>query len=118
MDKTLEMLQNDEVFELTAHRIHHSPRRSIGIFGDIYPKASSGKGYAAEPLTFIERKMFDQSDPMCVLDKNQAQTLMDTLWSCGIRPAEGEGSAGSMVAVQKHLSDMRKLIASCLGVEF
>ena len=40
---------------------------------------------------------------------NAAQILMDDLWSCGIRPTEGTGSAGSLNATQEHLKDMKTI---------
>ena len=33
---------------------------------------------------------------------------MDALYGIGVRPSEGEGSAGMMNAVQEHLSDCKK----------
>ena len=39
-----------------------------------------------------------------------AQTLMDDLWACGVRPTEGKGSAGALKATEKHLEDMRSLV--------
>ena len=44
------------------------------------------------------------------------QVLMDDLWNCGIRPTEGKGSAGQLVAVQDHLKDMRKIAEKFLKV--
>lgn len=40
---------------------------------------------------------------------SQAQTLMDQLWECGLRPTEGTGSAGALAAVERHLADMKKI---------
>jgi len=40
----------------------------------------------------------------------EAQALMDRLWSAGLRPTEGAGSAGALAAVQHHLEDMRSLV--------
>ena len=51
-----------------------------------------------------------EPDPMCKLNPNAAQVLMDDLWDCGVRPSEGTGSAGSFAAQGKHLDDMRKLV--------
>lgn len=57
-----------------------------------------------------------EHDPGCVpvpsfsLDFRQAQSLMDQLWQCGLRPSEGTGSAGALAATQKHLEDMRTLV--------
>ena len=47
-----------------------------------------------------------------------AQSLMDQLWDCGLRPTQAAGSAGAMEAVQNHLADMRKIAAAKLKVEF
>jgi hypothetical protein len=48
--------------------------------------------------------------PTFRLDYAAAQALMDELWTCGLRPSEGTGSAGALAATQKHLEDMRKLV--------
>lgn len=50
-----------------------------------------------------------RSTPIKISMEN-AQSLMDELWQCGIRPSEGTGSAGALAATQKHLEDMRKLV--------
>jgi hypothetical protein len=49
-------------------------------------------------------------EPTFVLRYEEAQALMDSLWTCGLRPSEGSGSAGAMAATQKHLEDMRTLV--------
>ena len=54
--------------------------------------------------------------PVCNIDKNAAQQLMDDLWQCGLRPTEGAGSAGSLAATKKHLDDMRKIVSKQLQV--
>ncbi len=56
-------------------------------------------------------------EPSFVLGMDNAQELMDYLWHAGLRPTEGSGSAGSLRATEKHLADMRKLVASKLEVE-
>jgi hypothetical protein len=48
--------------------------------------------------------------PMLHLDIHQAQQFMDELWSCGLRPTEGTGSAGAMAATQAHLKDLQRLV--------
>lgn len=45
-----------------------------------------------------------------------AQSLIDQLWDCGLRPTEGTGSAGSLAATQKHLNDMRKIVSKKLDI--
>lgn len=48
--------------------------------------------------------------PTFSLSMDAAQTLMDDLWNCGLRPTEGSGSAGAFAAQGKHLEDMRKIV--------
>lgn len=52
-----------------------------------------------------------------IMDDKTSQILMDDLWSCGVRPTEGQGSAGAMAATTKHLGDMRTLVQKCMKVE-
>lgn len=49
-------------------------------------------------------------EPTLRIDVEDAQTLMDDLWKCGLRPAEAAGSAGALAATVKHLEDMRTLV--------
>lgn len=65
----------------------------------------------AKPLVF-ETISEDGAEiaPSLSIDLTSAQFLMDQLWECGLRPSEGSGSAGSLLATQKHLDDMRKLV--------
>lgn len=48
---------------------------------------------------------------------DSAQMLMDQLWDVGVRPTQGHGSVGQLDATQRHLNDMRLLVAKKLGVE-
>jgi hypothetical protein len=59
---------------------------------------------------------YDSCNSFLDIEKSQAQVLMDDLWSCGIRPSEGSGSAGSLAATQKHLDDMRTISFSVLKI--
>lgn len=47
--------------------------------------------------------------PTMRLTLTAAQQLMDELWTCGIRPSEGQGSAGAMAATRDHLKDMQRI---------
>lgn len=73
--------------------------------------------HRAEPMRFFavtkENEGID-SPPLISLEPDVAQQLMDRLWDQGVRPSEGQGSAGHLAAVQSHLSDMRKLTAHVL----
>lgn len=47
--------------------------------------------------------------PQLNLARESAQELMDGLWACGLRPTEGEGSAGALAATKDHLGDMQTI---------
>ncbi len=86
--------------------------------------AQVGENYVAiaEPLrlcelTEEERRNAVSYAPALILNRDAAQALIDELWSVGVRPTEGTGSAGSLAATERHLADMRALIAKTLSVE-
>lgn len=54
--------------------------------------------------------------PMMILDDNEAVTLMDALWSAGVRPSNGEGNVGQIGAIKAHLEDMRTLVFNARGL--
>ena len=73
--------------------------------------------------TVVEYKTVDkiaiptEPEPWLQLDVESAQRLMDELWNVGLRPSEGTGSAGSLAATQKHLNDVRAIVAKTLDVK-
>ncbi len=96
------------------------------IFGQelwlrMYANAANGDIILPEPISFKTHKrdeglaMVSQAD--MILTPTSAQQLMDELWHCGMRPTEGTGSAGSLAATQRHLGDMRSLVAKLLKTE-
>jgi len=75
---------------------------------------------SAGPVVMKVQSENEVVEPFITLEYEQAQQLMDELWRCGLRPAEGTGSAGSLAATEKHLQDMRKITFGLLkndGVE-
>lgn len=62
-----------------------------------------------EPDTIIER-------PSLSIMPEQAQSLMDDLWTCGFRPTQGRQSEGVTEAQGRHLEDMRALAFGKLGM--
>jgi hypothetical protein len=73
-------------------------------------ESQGGRIFVAEPLTFRPLELAESVEPQFELNDSEAQSLMDQLWQCGIRPTEGTGSAGAMAATQAHLADLRRLI--------
>ena len=73
-------------------------------------------GRGAGELVFKEMDEAAICEPTITIDHDAAQELMDELWHCGIRPSEGSGSAGSLMATEKHLSDMRKIAFNKLKI--
>lgn len=71
----------------------------------------------AQPVVMTNADEGTYITPFAVIDKHQAQILMDDLWSAGIRPTEGSGSAGSLKAVQNHLADMKKILFHKMGIK-
>lgn len=70
-----------------------------------------GSGWMAlgkPPL--VKVSLNESVEPFMEVTTTEAQTLMDTLWECGLRPSEGTGSAGALAATQRHLEDMRSLV--------
>jgi len=59
----------------------------------------------------LEQKPEGEMAPIAMsLSDLEAQALMDRLWSAGLRPSEGSGSAGALAATERHLNDLRRLV--------
>ena len=78
----------------------------------ILQRMADGQRAYAEPVTLRVESQSCMSPltPTFSLSRTAAQELMDNLWTCGLRPSEGTGSAGALAATQKHLDDMRRLV--------
>lgn len=83
-------------------------RVAIVVTGELYDMRLAGEWVDVAPGEIIPET--------CEIGFDAAQRLMDDLWSCGLRPTEGAGSAGALAATQKHLDDMRKLVFETLKV--
>lgn len=89
-------------------------RRHIELRAGI--ETEPGKVQAACDLVFGPVQEGALVEPFMTLTPDAAQQLMDELWQCGLRPSEGEGSAGQAAAMQRHLDDMRTLTFHALKV--
>lgn len=57
------------------------------------------------------------SPPPLVLSEDAAQSLLQALWNAGLRPNDGESSMAHVAAKDKHLQDMRAIVAAKLKVD-
>ena len=71
----------------------------------------------AKNIVFRKIEPGEIIEPIALLPYPAGQILMDDLWAAGIRPTEGTGSAGSLLATEKHLSDMRIIAFNQLGIK-
>ena len=68
---------------------------------------------SAKPIGFENIDPLDigkEIAPALRIRREEAQSLMDELWNCGLRPTSGAGSAGQLEAIQNHLKDLQKLV--------
>ena len=88
---------------------------TIGIYIE---QIEGNKAFLAKPLEFNEEpaQIYAQQAPTIEVKSDTAQQLMDQLWTCGVRPTEGTGSAGSLKATEAHLDDMRVIVFNKLGL--
>lgn len=71
----------------------------------------------ANPVTFtVTDEIATLTPPMMQFIPDQAQNLMDELWTVGFRPTQGKQSEGQMGATTYHLNDMRALVAALAKV--
>lgn len=89
-----------------------------GRFGrrvDIYMGVSDGiETRAVKALFETCQEGAINTDPILMLTKEEGQELIDALWSAGLRPTEGSGSAGSLAATERHLQDMQRIAIGLL----
>jgi len=71
----------------------------------------------AKSLEFAEVPNGAPIDPTFSLQRDEAQELIDMLWSCGLRPTQSKSSAGQLDAVERHLADMRAIAFNKLEIK-
>lgn len=89
---------------------------AVGLY--VLKDTAEGQRLRLEATSFQIVKDFARHvEPTLWLRDQEAQVLMDDLWSAGVRPTEGTGSAGALSTVERHLCDMRTIAFKKLGVE-
>jgi hypothetical protein len=108
-------LEDREVTKITALMLPRSDK--IWIYIDVYPEDRLGKCKAAAKIEFVERDAFEMDEaPLISLSRTEAQALVDSLWSCGIRPADGQGRIDRLKAEVKELREKSNFSASWIRV--
>jgi len=114
--------ENDEQMRDFDKRLKIRARQAALSFGSdriqlfAYTRDRQHCAYA-EPLIMNTVDEYTRLESFCEIENHEAQILMDDLWSAGIRPTEGSGSAGAIKAVQDHLADMKKILFHKLGIK-
>ncbi len=95
---------------------------SFGDTAEVYMHGRSPDGRRAIParaqleqLAPDDPRLDMHMEPFIRLKHDDLQRLMDALWHAGIRPSEGQGSAGQLAAVQAHLKDMQDITQKTLA---
>lgn len=88
--------------------------RSVDLYAGIVGPTMT---YMAMPVSMIAQPPMAAVRPFMTVGLDVAQQLMDELWRCGLRPTEGTGSAGGLAATERHLADMRALVAHHVGAK-
>jgi len=57
-------------------------------------------------LETVDETKIPPESPL-IIGMDTAQQLIDALWNCGLRPTEGTGSAGALVATQDHVKTLK-----------
>jgi len=80
-------------------------------------KLPSGRVAVAQPLVLTEIEEGLIIEPFVTIDYEVAQSLIDDLWRCGLRPSECHGSAGQLGATERHLNDIKKILFHHLNID-
>lgn len=76
-----------------------------------------GRESVAAPIEFVPHERGTWAPEHLQLEQHEAQALIDTLWSAGLRPTQGRQSEGVTAAQDRHLQDMRAIAFAKLKVE-
>lgn len=103
---------NNEPFGEKIIRLHDNPVRG-GV--EVYLGIRDNEKLHTSNLEFTEVEEGERVNPLTTLSPPETQQLFNELWRIGYRPSKGYQEG--MEATQNHLSDMRKIVSSKLGVD-
>ena len=99
---------------LEVRLIESFSRSGLGLY---LLKNEDGKRYNANEVRFEVCEEGNIIAPVSSIDKSAAQVLMDDLWNVGIRPTITGVTTGQLKATEKHLQDMRCIVADRLRIK-
>lgn len=102
------MRRLDQFYDLLRLVAHKDPWSEQVEFMLLHHISGTPRAVCA-PLQFNEIPEGAPVNPTFRLYGPEAQELMDMLWNCGLRPTQGQSSAGQLDAVERHLADMRAI---------
>ncbi len=103
-----------------GHRAHaHADPQSMGDWIGLYLSdyGMDGRRAVATNVTFEQAIDGQYTPPTLRIPRENAQSLMDDLWHCGLRPTLGKQSEGVTAAQGRHLEDMRAVAFAKLNIE-
>lgn len=89
---------------------YYSPRRRA--YEVILVQGNGADAAIGRPMVFERRPEAElgfEVLPSLVLERDDAQALMDSLWSVGVRPRDLAQTQGEVEALKSHLADMRSI---------
>ena len=108
-------MRNGDVLPIDIMARREDWQNGISLF---CRKITVAEGFSViKPVIFEKHNKAMRVEPFLSLNLTEAQKLIDELWSCGLRPSEGTGSAGSLAATENHLQDMKKIAFKTLKIE-
>lgn len=79
-------------------------------------KREGGKTFVVKSVEFEEIGEGEYPPAPLFIPTTSAQELIDSLWSCGLRPTDGAGSAGAMAKAEGNLKDLREVVSRLFGL--
>lgn len=101
---------------LAAKDLYHS---GVSLSGILTPPLTAPTGIVTA-LTSVAMSGVEEGsviNPFIIMTKQSAQSLMDELWNCGVRPTTESVGTGEILAVKYHLEDMRDIVKSLMELK-
>jgi len=91
-------------------RVHVEKRSVLGDDLYLYFYIKDRDRTLSAEITFDEISESTSTPESITIPPEAAQELVDKLWQCGVRPTEGTGSAGALLATQNHVKSLQNIV--------